>query len=71
MTDTRDAFEAWARKECNATNLDLRWNQHGYIWNEWERAFKSWQAATLSERERESFEQTGVQGLVKPIGSGI
>ena len=53
MTDTtRDAFEAWARKECSATSSDLRWDEHGYIWNEWQRAFNAWQAAKEQDKRQ-------------------
>ena len=51
-TATHDAFEAWARKECSATDLDLSWNQDGYFTSEWRRACSAWQAATEAEREK-------------------
>lgn len=60
MTDTlRENFEAHCKKENPAYKPtdDGVSNRHDWA---------IWQAATMTERERQSFEATGVRGLLPP-----
>ena len=67
MTDTRDAFESECRRYWGERCPDLDFKDYKYESGRAEIAYVFWQAATLAERERQSFEQTGVEGLVKNI----